>query len=84
MSFQIVLPKAVQKELDRLPDHVCEHVLDALDNLKKQPRPPGCKKLRGVNAWRVRCGDYRIIYEIADKELRILVVTIAHRRDVYR
>ena len=84
MSHQIILPRSAQKELDRLPDEVAERIMDALDGLKTQPRPPGCKKLRGENAWRIRVGDYRIIYEIQDKFLQIVVVTVGHRREVYR
>jgi mRNA interferase RelE/StbE len=49
-----------------------------------QPRPPGCKKLRGENAWRIRVGDYRIIYEIHDQISQVIVVTVGHRREVYR
>jgi mRNA interferase RelE/StbE len=84
MSYQVILPKSPQKELDRLPDEITARILDALEELKKQPRPPGCKKLRGENAWRIRIGDYRVIYEIHDKILQVIVVTIGHRREVYR
>jgi mRNA interferase RelE/StbE len=84
MSYQVILPKSAQKELDRLPAKISERILDALEPLKTQPRPPGCKKLHGENAWRIRVGDYRVIYEIHDKVLRVLVVTIGHRREVYR
>jgi len=84
MSYQVILPKSVQKELNRLPDDTAGRILDALSELKEQPRPPGCKKLRGESAWRIRIGDYRVIYEIHDKVLQIIIVTVGHRRDVYR
>ena len=84
MSYQVILPKSVQKDLDRRPDEIAERILDVLAELKTQPRPSGCKKLRGENAWRIRVGDYRVIYEIHDKVLQVLVVTIGHRREVYR
>ena len=84
MSHQIILPKSAQKALDLLPDEVATRIMEALERLKDQPRPPGCKKLRGENAWRIRIGDYRVIYEIQDKVLKVIVVTIGHRRDVYR
>lgn len=49
------------------------------------PRPPGAKKLAGGDGeWRVRTGDYRVVYEIHDKTLRVLVVAVGHRRDIYR
>jgi mRNA interferase RelE/StbE len=94
MNYQVILPKSAQKELDRLPWKIAERILDALEGLKTQPRPPGCKKLHGENAWRLRVGDYRVgdyrvgdyrvIYEIHDKVLQVLVVTVGHRREVYR
>ncbi len=52
--------------------------------MENQPRPTGCKKLRGENAWRIRVSNYRVIYEIHDKVLQVMVVTIGHRREVYR
>lgn len=84
MSHQVILPKSAQKILDRLPDEIAARIMDALARLKDQPRPPGCKKLRGENAWRIRVGDYRVVYEIHDKVLHVVVVTIGHRREVYR
>ena len=84
MTYQVILPKSPQKELDRLPDKMAERILDALAGLKTQPRPPGGKKLRGENAWRIRVGDFRVIYEIHDRVLQVIVVTIGHRREVYR
>jgi mRNA interferase RelE/StbE len=51
--------------------------------LEHDPRPPGCKKLRGRDAWRIRIGDYRAIYEIDDGRLIVTVITVGHRREVY-
>jgi mRNA interferase RelE/StbE len=84
MRYRVILPKSVQKELDRLPDDVMGRVLARLRALESNPRPPDVKKLKGRQAWRIRIGDYRIIYEIHDRELVIIVVTIGHRREVYR
>lgn len=84
MSYQVILPKSAQKQLDRLPDKISGRILAALAGLETQPRPAGCKKLRGESAWRVRVGDYRVIYEIHDKVLQVIVVTVGHRREVYR
>jgi mRNA interferase RelE/StbE len=53
--------------------------------LAQNPRPPGCIKLSGPSSlWRIRVGDYRVVYQIQDQQLIVLVVTVAHRRDVYR
>jgi mRNA interferase RelE/StbE len=84
MSYRVILPRSVQKELDRLAKDVRERILTRLIELENDPRPSDVKKLKGRAAWRIRVGDYRVIYEIHDHELHILVITIGHRRDIYR
>ncbi|NJM55282.1 MAG: type II toxin-antitoxin system RelE/ParE family toxin [Verrucomicrobiae bacterium] len=84
MSCRVILPKSVQKELDRLPDDVVRRILARLAQLETDPRPADVKKLKGRDAWRIRVGDYRVIYEIHDRVLQILVITIGHRREIYR
>jgi len=84
MKFQVILPKSVQKELDRLPDEIARRILARLAGLETNPRPPEVKKLKGRDAWRIRLGDYRVIYEIHDRVLQILVIAVGHRREVYR
>ena len=82
--YRIVLPKSVQKALDHFPDALTERILARLTQLEIDPRPADVKKLKGRNAWRIRVGDYRIVYEIYDRELRIVVIKVGHRREVYR
>ncbi|MEO6788557.1 MAG: type II toxin-antitoxin system RelE/ParE family toxin [Chthoniobacteraceae bacterium] len=84
MNYGVILPRSVRKTLDRLPDAVSARILDRLTELETNPRPADVKKLKGRDAWRIRVGDYRVIYEIHDRELHILVITLGHRRDVYR
>jgi mRNA interferase RelE/StbE len=84
MRYRVILPKSVQKELDRLSDEIARRILARLTELESNPRPPDVKKLKGRNAWRIRVGDYRVIYEIHDRELQILVITVGRRREVYR
>ncbi len=84
MKYRIILPKGVRKTLDRLPDIVVGRILARLAELETNPRPADVKKLKGREAWRIRVGDYRIIYEIHDRELQVLVITVGHRGDVYR
>jgi len=84
MKFQIILPKSVQKELDRLPDEIANRILARLAGLETNPRPADVKKLKSRAAWRIRVGDYRVIYEIHDRVLQIIVITIGHRREIYR
>ena len=84
MSFSVILPRSVQKQLARLDTVVAERIEKSLLQLQKNPRPAGAKKLKGREGWRIRVGDYRVIYEIHDKILQIIVIEIGHRRDVYR
>jgi mRNA interferase RelE/StbE len=84
MKYRVILPRSVQKKLDRLPDDVAERILSRLAKLETNQRPTDVKKLKGRNAWRIRIGDYRVIYEIHEREFQILVITVGHRREVYR
>ncbi len=84
MRYRVILPKSVQKELDRLPDEVARRILARLAVLETNPRHADVKKLQGRDAWRIRVGDYRVIYEIHDRELQVIVITVGHRGDVYR
>ena len=83
MRYRVILPKSVQKELDRLPEDAVRRILARLAELETNPRPTDVKKLKGRKAWRIRVGDYRVIYEIHDRQMEILVITIGHRREVY-
>jgi mRNA interferase RelE/StbE len=78
----LILPSA-QKQLSKLPGAMATRIEDKLLELEHDPRPPGCKKLRGRDAWRIRIGDYRAIYEIHDERLVVTVIVIGHRREVY-
>ena len=84
MNYDVILPRSIQKSLDRLPDEMTLRILDRLKELETNQRPADVKKLKGRDAWRIRVGDYRVIYGIHDRELQILVITVGHRRDVYR
>jgi mRNA interferase RelE/StbE len=80
----IILPRA-EKELKKLPVKEFRKIDEAILNLADEPRPSGCKKLQGVkDIYRIRSGNYRILYRIEDDELIIEVIRIADRKDVYR
>jgi len=70
--------------MERLPNEVYDRLDGAILTLADNPRPPGCAKLKGRDEWRVRVGDYRIVYGIDDEQRVVEVVHIGHRRDVYR
>jgi mRNA interferase RelE/StbE len=84
MRYQVVILKSVRKELDRLPDDVASRILVRLAGLETNPHPADVKKLKGRDAWRIRIGDYRVIYEIHDRVLQVIVITVGHRREIYR
>lgn len=85
MTYAIVTPKAVQKQLDALPDSVFQRIAIKIQQLAKDPRPDGVVKMKGSeNEYRIRIGNYRVRYEINDEELLILLLQCKHRKDVYR
>ncbi len=85
MAYRLYLRPAAEKDLQWLPKEVTTRMERAIDRLGEEPRPRGAKKLSGYeNEWRVRVGDYRILYIIDDTKKEVRVARIAHRREVYR
>ncbi|MSU79848.1 MAG: type II toxin-antitoxin system RelE/ParE family toxin [Gemmataceae bacterium] len=82
--YELIIKASAEKQMDCLPAKVRERIVKALAGLRDDPRPPSCLKLTGEDdLWRIRVGDYRIVYTIADEALIVLVVRVAHRKDVY-
>ena len=80
-----LLDQRVQKQLDHIHEPDFSRLAAAILKLEEDPRPPGCRKLRGLEGWRVRIGDWRIIYAINDSEAIVTIVTVKRRReDTYR
>ena len=85
MAYEVRLKPSAERALRKLPAQIRSRVAIRLDGLAANPRPSGCEKLGGVdNLYRARVGDYRVVYQVADEALIVLVVTIGHRSDVYR
>jgi mRNA interferase RelE/StbE len=84
VTYSIRIKKAAQKSLARISQAHQDRIIVAIRDLGKDPRAPGCKKLSGREAWRIRVGDYRIIYEIQDRELVVVIVLVGHRGDMYQ
>jgi mRNA interferase RelE/StbE len=83
-GYSVTLADSARKELRALPSHVIARVQPKLRELAANPRPSGCKKLQGYkDCWRVRVGDYRIVYTVDDTERRVDVSRVAHRKEVY-
>ncbi len=82
-KYIITIGKTAQKQLDKLPDNIASSLFEAIAGLADNPRPHGCKKLKGRDAYRIRQGDYRIIYDIFDKVLTVDVIGVGNRKDIY-
>lgn len=84
MSHSIEILPAAARQLRKLPPEGRRRIQAAIELLAETPRPPGAKKLTGRVEWRVRTGDYRVLYRIDDGRLVIVVVQAGHRREIYR
>jgi mRNA interferase RelE/StbE len=85
MAHALDFTKAAVRDLKRLPKDVHTDIASAIEALAGDPRPQGCEKLEGsTNVYRVRCGDYRLIYQILDDIRTVRIARARHRREVYR
>ena len=83
-SYKLLIKPSAAKELEDVPRKDRLRLATKIRKLAKQPRPPGVEKLSGHDLYRVRHGNYRILYEIVDRDLTVTVIKIGHRREVYR
>ena len=83
-SYRILLTRSAAKELERVPTRDRQRIVTRIGALAENPRPFGAEKLSGDDKYRIRQGDYRILYEIVDAELIVTVVRVGDRREVYR
>jgi mRNA interferase RelE/StbE len=84
MSYLIFLKKSAEKEIDYLPKKVYSKMINKLNSLSKEPRPVGIKKLKNLEGYRLRIGDYRVLYMVDDSLKKVEIYSIAHRKDVYK
>ena len=84
-SYDVELTSSAERELKMLSGQLITRMVPRLEDLASNPRPPGCKKLRGGDIeWRIRVGDYRLVYTIDDAKLLVEVTRIGHRSEVYK
>lgn len=83
-TYEIEFTKSAQKELKKLPKDISIRIAKAILKLSENPRVGKVRPMVGVKSWRLRVGDYRVIYDISDAKLTILVIRVRHRKDVYR
>ncbi|MDD5701197.1 MAG: type II toxin-antitoxin system RelE/ParE family toxin [Dehalococcoidales bacterium] len=82
--YRVDLRRQAQKSLDKLPKSDFQAVIEAIKSLAQMPRPRGIEKVKSTGLWRIRQGDYRIVYAIDDNEKLVTVVRVGHRREIYR
>ena len=83
-SYKVYFRKSAAKELEKLPKAALRKIIKKIERLSDEPRPAGCEKLSGQELYRVRQGDYRIVYSIQDNELTIWVIKVGHRKNIYK
>lgn len=81
--YQLVIDRYAQKQLGKIPPPHFNRIIKAINELVDNPRPVGYRKLTGRPGYRIRIGDYRVIYSIEDKILTIFVIDIGHRKEIY-
>ena len=81
--YRVVIDSYAQKQLGKIPPPHFNRIIKAINELGTDPRPHGYKKLTGRPGYRIRIGDYRVIYKVEDKILTVFVIDIGHRREIY-
>ncbi|MGA9059005.1 MAG: type II toxin-antitoxin system RelE/ParE family toxin [Terriglobia bacterium] len=85
VEYAITFARSARKELESLDRPLVNRIFPVIESLAQNPRPAKCKKLSGVqNRWRIRIGDYRVVYQIFDDERVVDIVAVRHRREAYR
>ena len=86
MSYDVVVKRRARKAIARFPEHVYGRVTEEIDELAEDPRPRGAKKMRGTDnleEWRIRIGDYRVVYRVDDEAREVIILAVGHRGSVY-
>jgi len=85
MNYDVVFARSARKELERLEQALSFRILRRIERLSRNPRPDGCRKLQGAsNLWRIRIGDYRVLYAVKDAWRVVDIIAVRHRSDAYR
>lgn len=84
MTYKLQVLPVAARAIRKLPPEAKRRIQGVIETLAEEPRPPAARKLTGRSEWRVRSGDYRVLYRIEDQILTVVVVHAGHRREVYR
>jgi mRNA interferase RelE/StbE len=83
--YEVYIERAAERDLRRLPSHIFASIITHVKALASDPRPPACRKIVGTSdCWRIRVGDYRVIYQVDDSVKAVRIMRARHRRDAYR
>ena len=83
--YEVYLERSAENDLKRLPISTFDRIVHQIKTLAENPRPSGCRKITGSkNDWRIRIGDYRVLYEVNDRAKAVRVMRVRHRREAYR
>ena len=83
-NYKILIRKSAAKELEKLPHKELKRIVTRIQELANNPRPAGVEKLSGFDRYRIRQGNYRIVYSIQDNELTVWIIKVGHRKEIYR
>ena len=84
VDYSITFARSARKELETLDEKILNRIFPKIEALSKEPRPSGCRKLTGnKQLWRIRVGDYRVVYAIDDDKNLVDIIAVRHRKDVY-
>jgi len=84
VKYTVEIKRSAEREMDRLPEAIHRRLSERILALENNPRPAGSQKLQAGEGYRIRVGDYRVLYTINDQESRVLIYSVAHRREAYR
>jgi mRNA interferase RelE/StbE len=84
-EYSIVFARSARREIEKIHEPLSSRILAKIESLAGTPRPSGCRKIEGAdNLWRIRVGDYRVLYAVDDREALVDIIAIRHRSDAYR
>jgi mRNA interferase RelE/StbE len=84
VRYRVTIKRSAEKELDRIGAHTQSRILTRISDLQEQPRPEGSEKLQGQENYRIRIGDYRVIYTVHDREKLVEIIKIGNRKEIYK
>lgn len=83
-AYQVLIKRSAEKDLDALQGRTHKKISSKIARLGENPRPPDCKRLQKSNGYRIRAGDYRVLYVVADDSHTVTIYAVGHRSEVYR